>query len=190
MLLKDHIGEEKQSFKRFSVTFLWSIKSYSVLKTFFLCKLLLQNYFLFCEKSFFFYPSSEYPFTFRGISWRYSNSSFKYSHQIVKTNKKIFDLVWFDKFWGFKDKIFWCSENCFSLVLKKPILLLSPPGYRPTRIYAFQKRLYTGYKPWTYIHDFMACKSIFSFIYEVIPLFTSILLLFLMPSESCIEYGE
>ena len=37
---------------------------------------------------------------------------------------------------------------------KRSIPLVSPPGYRPTRIYAHQKRLFSGYKPWAYIHYF------------------------------------
>ena len=30
-----------------------------------------------------------------------------------------FHLIWFYQFWGFKDKMFWCKENCFILVLTK-----------------------------------------------------------------------
>ena len=37
---------------------------------------------------------------------------------------------------------------------KRSIPLVSPPGYRPTRIYAHQKRPFSGYKPWAYIHYF------------------------------------
>ena len=38
---------------------------------------------------------------------------------------------------------------------KKSFPLLSPPGYRPTRIYAHQKRSFSGCKPWAYIRNFM-----------------------------------
>ena len=37
---------------------------------------------------------------------------------------------------------------------KKSIPFLSPTGYRPTRIYALQKRRFSGYKPWACIRDF------------------------------------
>ena len=37
---------------------------------------------------------------------------------------------------------------------KKSIPLLMPPGYRPTRIYAHQKRPFSRYNPWAYIRDF------------------------------------
>ena len=37
---------------------------------------------------------------------------------------------------------------------KKSIPLLSPPGYRPTQIYAHRKRPFSGYKLWAYIRDF------------------------------------
>ena len=37
---------------------------------------------------------------------------------------------------------------------KRSIPLVSPPGYRPTRIYAHQKRPFSGYTPWAYIHYF------------------------------------
>ena len=37
---------------------------------------------------------------------------------------------------------------------KRSMPLVSPPGYRPTRIHAHQKRLFFGFKPWAYIHYF------------------------------------
>ena len=37
---------------------------------------------------------------------------------------------------------------------KRSMPLVNPPGYRPTRIYAHQKRLFFGFKPWAYIHYF------------------------------------
>ena len=47
-----------------------------------------------------------------------------------------------------RKKLLYFSSN------KKSIPLLSPPGYWPNRIYAHQKRLSPGYKPWAYIRDF------------------------------------
>ena len=44
---------------------------------------------------------------------------------------------------------------------KKFIPLLSSPGYRPARIYAHQKRLFSEYKPWVYIRDFTVLKNLF-----------------------------
>ena len=88
-----------------------------------------------------FYPFAEYPFSFWGISWWSSNSSFKASHPVGKRNKKIFYFILFCfilfyfiffvlfyfilfyQFWGFKDKMFrW-----------KSIPILSPPEYTSTK---------------------------------------------------------
>ena len=37
---------------------------------------------------------------------KHMSSRFKASHRGMKRNKKIFDSIWFDKFWAFKDKMF------------------------------------------------------------------------------------
>ena len=52
---------------------------------------------------------------------------------------------------------------------KKCIPLLSPPGYRPTQIYAHQKKPLSGYKPWAYIPHFR---------YLVFHVFLSLLMVF------------
>ena len=45
---------------------------------------------------------------------------------------------------------------------KRSIPFVSPPGYRSTRIYAHQKRPFSGYKPWAYIHYFTVLYFPFS----------------------------
>ena len=102
-----------------------------------------------------FYP--EYPFSFRGISWWSSNSSFKASDPVVKRSKKIFDLnlFYFISFEVLKIRCFDVKKLLYFGSSKKIHPLLSPPGYRPTRIYVHQKRLASGYKPWAYIWDQM-----------------------------------
>ena len=77
---------------------------------------------------------------------------YPYFYLVLKRNKKIFYFISFEVI---KIKnvlklriLLYFSSN------KRSIPLVSPPGYRPTRIYAHQKRPFSRYKPWAYIHYF------------------------------------
>ena len=136
MLLKDHRVEEKQSFKRLSVCIsikyrkLQSIKKFFIHFNFFAQTAFLIDFsihFICCRR--YFYP---------------------YFQPVVNRSKKIFYFISFEV-----RKI----KNVLKLRIllyfgsnKRSIPLVSPPGYRPTQIYAHQKRPFSGYKPWAHIH--------------------------------------
>ena len=114
--------------------------------------------------------SVEYSFSFKGISWWSSNPSFKASQCSCEEEEEDvrFDFVLFYQFWGLKDKSFHAKKVALFGSNTKCNLLLSAPGYRPTQIYAHQKRPFSGYKPWAYTSDFMV-YLIINFILKYIP---------------------
>ena len=101
MLLKGHRVEEKQSLKLVSVDIstkyrkLQRIKKMIYSLDFFaqIAFLVDSSIHFICTR--YFYPSAEYPFFFRDISWLSSNSSVKVSRPVVKGSKKIY-LIRFD----------------------------------------------------------------------------------------------
>ena len=101
MLLKGHRVEEKQSLKLVSVDIstkyrkLQRIKKMIYSLDFFAQIAFLVDSFIHFICTRYFYPSAEYPFFFRDISWLSSNSSVKVSRSVVKGSKKIY-LIRFD----------------------------------------------------------------------------------------------
>ena len=72
---------------------------------------------------------------------KHMSSSFKASHPVVKRSKKLFDFIWF-YFISFEVLKMRCfdAKKIALFWFYQSIPLLSPPGCRPTRIYAHQKR--------------------------------------------------
>ena len=137
MLLKDHRVEEKQSFKRLSVYISIKYRKLQSIKK------------LFIPFNFFAQTAFLIDFSIHFICRRYF---YPYFYPVVKRNKKIFYFISFEVI---KIKnvlklriLLYFSSNKIS------IPLVSPLGYRPTRIYSHQKRPFSGYKPWVYIHYF------------------------------------
>ena len=127
-----------QSFKRLSVYI--SIK-YRKLQS---IKKIIYSLYFFCADSFF--------DRFFHTLYMCRCYFYPYFYPAGKRKKKIFYFISFE---GIKIKnvlklriLLYFSSN------KRSIPLVSPPRYRPTQIYAHQKRPFSGYKPWGYIHYF------------------------------------